>query len=79
MLKNIECIYDIDNRCRLFLTPILARRFMSRLFSVIDAVRSSAAPSVVLSQKITKANRVSKLLSGFACLLAITNGELKYE
>jgi CubicO group peptidase (beta-lactamase class C family) len=50
---------------------------MSRLFSVIDAVRSSAAPSVVLSQKITKANRVSKLLSGFACLLAITNCSAK--
>lgn len=50
---------------------------MSRLFSVIDTVHSSATTSVVLSQKITKANRVSKLLSGFACMLAITNCSAK--
>lgn len=50
---------------------------MSRLFLAIDTVHSSAAPSVVLNQKITKANRVSKLLSGFACLLAISNCSAK--
>ena len=49
---------------------------MSRLFSVIDAVRSSTAPFVVLNQK-TKAKRVSKLLSGFACLLVISNCSAK--